>query len=85
MQKNVIALGAILLNLFLFFIGSFFLHWGLWNYFYGSALPGVPFGIAMAVFGIFAIALGIFTLLKTYGLLTSKSAEPRGSSPSDKV
>ena len=68
-SKWIIALGAMVFDAILLFIGSFFLYWGAWNYLFGSVPAGLLFGPLMMIFGGSMIILGVKAILKTIGFI----------------
>jgi len=69
----VIGFAGVLLDVVVFYIGFFFLYWGVWNYLFGSPVPGLFFGILMIVSGAALVGLGVLGALRLYSFLSSPS------------
>lgn len=67
-RERIIALGTIALVITLLSIGSLFLYWGVWNYFFGSHIGMMPSGMLILLGGILVIA-GIIVVLKPVAFL----------------
>ena len=71
-RKLIIASGAVALATPVFYVGCFFLYWGVWNYLFGSRI-GVMLSPLMMVFGGFVVIVGIIGVLKLIPFLEELS------------
>ena len=73
MRRNAIVFAGILSDIAMFFIALFLLYWGTWNYLFGSAVPGMGFGILMIISGAAIFGLGTVVALRLHAFLLSPS------------
>ena len=71
-RKLIIVSGAVALVTPVFYVGCFFLYWGVWNYLFGSRIGMMLSPLTMG-FGVFVIIIGIIIVLKLFPFLEELS------------
>jgi len=74
MRKWITVIGSIVLDVFLFFIGAFFLLGGIWNFLFGSRM-GVMFAPLMILSGGLMLIIGIIVARKVFAFIKTTKKE----------